>query len=76
MEFDCESGQTNDFNIGIHSFPAWRSALKGQYEKQKAKENNSEESECRREIRIVVDPIKDSSQQNQDPSEGYNSLKN
>ena len=24
----------------------------------------------------MVDPVKDSSQQNQDPSEGYNSLKN
>ena len=22
LEFDSESGQTNDFNIGIHSFPA------------------------------------------------------
>ena len=30
LGFDSESGQTNDFNIGIHSFPAWRSALKGQ----------------------------------------------
>ena len=28
--FDFESGQTNDLKIGIHSFPAWRSALKGQ----------------------------------------------
>ena len=28
--FDSESGQTNDFKIGIHSFPAWRSASKGQ----------------------------------------------
>ena len=28
--FDSESGQTNDLKIGIHSFPAWRSALKGQ----------------------------------------------
>ena len=32
-----ESGQTNDFNIGIHSFPAWRSALKGQCEEQAGK---------------------------------------
>ena len=22
LEFDSESGQTNDFKIGIHSFPA------------------------------------------------------
>ena len=28
--FDSESGQTNDLKIGIHSFPAWRLALKGQ----------------------------------------------
>ena len=28
--FDFESGQTNDLKIGIHSFPAWLSALKGQ----------------------------------------------
>ena len=27
--FNSESDQTNDFKIGIHSFPAWRSALKG-----------------------------------------------
>ena len=26
--FDSESGQTNDFNVGIYSFPAWRSAFK------------------------------------------------
>ena len=25
----CVSCQTKDFKIGIHSFPAWRSALKG-----------------------------------------------
>ena len=30
LGFDSESGQTNDFNIGIHSFPARRSAFKGQ----------------------------------------------
>ena len=30
LGFDSESGQTNDFIIGIHSFPAWRSAIKGQ----------------------------------------------
>ena len=30
LRFDSESGQTNDFKTGIHSFPAWRSALKGQ----------------------------------------------
>ena len=30
LGFASESGQTNDFEIGIHSFPAWRSALKGQ----------------------------------------------
>ena len=28
--FDSEVGQTNDFKIGIYSFFAWRSALKGQ----------------------------------------------
>ena len=31
---DSESGQTNDFNIGIHSFPAWHSALKALCGKQ------------------------------------------
>ena len=30
LGFDSESGQTNDFKIGIHSFPAGRSAFKGQ----------------------------------------------
>ena len=30
LGFDSESGQTNDFKIGIHSFPASRSAFKGQ----------------------------------------------
>ena len=30
LGFDSESGQTNDSKIGIHSFPAWRSAFKGQ----------------------------------------------
>ena len=30
LGFDSESGQTNDFSIGIDSFPAQRSALKGQ----------------------------------------------
>ena len=30
LGFDSESGQTNHFKIGIHSFPAWRLALKGQ----------------------------------------------
>ena len=30
LGIDSESGQTNDFKIGIHSFPAWRSAFKGQ----------------------------------------------
>ena len=30
LGFDSESGQTNDLKIGIHSFPAWRSALKVQ----------------------------------------------
>ena len=35
--FDSESGQTNDFKIGIHSFPAWRSALKGQCGEQAGK---------------------------------------
>ena len=28
LEFDSESSKTNDFKIGIHSFLAWRSALK------------------------------------------------
>ena len=32
--FDSESGQTNHFKIGIHSFPARRSASKGQCEEQ------------------------------------------
>ena len=36
LGFDSESGQTNDFKIGIHSFPAWRSALKGQCGEQAA----------------------------------------
>ena len=35
--FDSESGQTNNFKIGIHSFPAWRSALKGQCGEQAGK---------------------------------------
>ena len=30
LEFDSESGQTNDFIVGIHSFPTRRSASKGQ----------------------------------------------
>ena len=30
LGFDSESGQTNDLNIGIHSFPALRSACKEQ----------------------------------------------
>ena len=30
LGFDSESGQTNDFKIGIHSLPASRSAFKGQ----------------------------------------------
>ena len=34
LEFDSESGQVNDFKIGIHSLPAWRLALKGQCEEQ------------------------------------------
>ena len=37
LGFDSESDQTNDFKIGIHSFPAWRSALKGQCEEQAGK---------------------------------------
>ena len=32
-----ESGPTNDFKIGIHSVPAWRSALKGQCGEQAGK---------------------------------------
>ena len=35
--FDSESDQTNDFQIGIHSFPAWRLALKGQCGEQAGK---------------------------------------
>ena len=30
LGFDSESGQTDDFKIGIHSFPAGRSAFKEQ----------------------------------------------
>ena len=30
LGIDSKSGQTNDFKIGIHSFPARRSAFKGQ----------------------------------------------
>ena len=29
LGFDSELGQTNDFQIGIHSFPSWRLALTG-----------------------------------------------
>ena len=35
--FDSKSCQTNDFKIDIHSFPVWRSALKGQCEEQAGK---------------------------------------
>ena len=35
--FDFELGQTNEFNIGIHSFPAWRFTLKGQCGEQAGK---------------------------------------
>ena len=34
---DSKSGQTNDFQIGIHSFPAWRSASEGQCGEQAGK---------------------------------------
>ena len=37
LGFDSESGQTNDFKFSIHSFPAWRSALKGQCGEQAGK---------------------------------------
>ena len=37
LGFDSESGQTNDSKIGIHSFPASCSALKGQCEEQAGK---------------------------------------
>ena len=37
LGFDSESGQTNDFKIAIHSFPARRSALKGQCGEQAGK---------------------------------------
>ena len=36
LGFDSKSGQTNDFKIGIHSFPAWRSALKDSVESKLA----------------------------------------
>ena len=35
--FDSESGQTNDFKIGIHSFPTSRPAFKGQCGEQAGK---------------------------------------
>ena len=35
LGFDSESGQTNDFKIGIHSFPARRSAFTGQCEESR-----------------------------------------
>ena len=28
LGFDCKSGQTNEFNIGVHNFLACRSSLK------------------------------------------------
>ena len=34
LGFDSESGQTNDLKFGIHSFPAWGSAVKRQCGKQ------------------------------------------
>ena len=37
LGFNSESGQTNDFKIGIHSFSAGRSALKGQCGEQAGK---------------------------------------
>ena len=37
LGFDFKSGQTDDFKIGIHNFPAWRSAFRGQFEKQASK---------------------------------------
>ena len=37
LGFDSESGQTNDFTIDIHSFPASHSALKGQCGEQTGK---------------------------------------
>ena len=37
LGFHSSSGQTNDFKIGIHSFLAWRSALKGLCEEQAGK---------------------------------------
>ena len=37
LGFDSESGQTNDFKTGIHSFPARRSAFKGQCGEQAGK---------------------------------------
>ena len=35
--FDSESGQTNDFKIGMHSFPTWLFALIGLCEEQAGK---------------------------------------
>ena len=37
LGFDSYSGQTYDFKIGIRSFPAWRSAFKGQCGEQAGK---------------------------------------
>ena len=37
LGFDSESGQTNDLKIGIHSFPAWRSAFEEQCGEQAGK---------------------------------------
>ena len=37
LGFDSELGQTNDFKVGIHSLPAWRSAFKGQCGEQAGK---------------------------------------
>ena len=37
LEFESESGQINNFKIGIPSFPTWRSALKGQCGEQAGK---------------------------------------
>ena len=37
LGLNFESGQTNDFKIGIRSFSAGRSALKGQCEEQARK---------------------------------------
>ena len=55
LGFDSESGQTNDFKIGIHSFPAWRSALTVQCGEQAGKFScGAVEKGTRRDYPILV----------------------